>query len=153
MKADRKFIYDKFGGKCAYCGCDLKGKFQADHVIPQRNFRQHVMNNWRVPEFLSHLEPQDCNHKDNMFPACGSCNKYKDTHCLETFRDELGKMRERLNLHSTHYKISRRFGLIEEIQKPIIFILKHYDRQRNTARSNKPIRCRSANRQSHRRNV
>lgn len=132
MKIDRKLIYDKFGGKCAYCGCELNGKFQVDHIIPQRNFETHIKNNWRIPEFLSHLTISQLNHIDNLFPSCASCNKYKDTHCLETFRYELGEMRKRLNNLSTHYKISKRFGLIKEIEKPIVFYFEEQSKNCNS---------------------
>lgn len=50
-----------------------------------------------------------------------SCNNYKSIYCIETFRSELHEMRKRLNKISTHYKISKRFGLIVEVNKPIIF--------------------------------
>lgn len=121
MKPDRNLILDKTNGRCAYCGCDLPGKFQVDHIMSQCNFEHYIKNNWRIPEFLIHLKLTDVNHIDNLFAACGSCNNYKSIHPLETFRSELGAMRQRLNMRSTHYKISRRFGLIDEIEKPIVF--------------------------------
>ena len=120
-KVDRNIILNKFGGKCAYCGCDLNGKFQIDHVISQEFFKHNIKNNFRIPLFLSHLTEIDCQHIDNLMPACASCNNYKSAFNLEAFRDELGKMRERINKYSTHYKISKRFGLIQEIEKPIVF--------------------------------
>ena len=33
--AERQQIYEKFGGRCAYCGCKITIKdMQADHVVP-----------------------------------------------------------------------------------------------------------------------
>ena len=32
---DRKAVYDKFGGKCAYTGTPLKDDWQVDHIIPK----------------------------------------------------------------------------------------------------------------------
>lgn len=121
MKPDRKKVYDKFGGKCAYCGCELNGKFQVDHVIPQSLFTFFIGNKHKVPTFLSHLTLGQVNHIDNLFPACCSCNNYKDAYDIERFRAEIGLFRERLNKLSTHYKFSIRYGLIQEIEKPIVF--------------------------------
>ena len=120
-KHDRLLILNKFGGKCAYCGCDLKGKFQVDHIISQRNFYHCVMNKFKVPEFLKHLEPQDCNHIDNLVPACASCNNYKSANNLECFRSEVGKLIGRLNDRFNQYKIVKRYGLVEEVEKPVVF--------------------------------
>lgn len=36
MKNDRQIIFDKFGGKCAYCGCDLLKGWHVDHLKPVR---------------------------------------------------------------------------------------------------------------------
>ena len=113
MKEERKKIYDKFGGKCAYCGCELNGKFQVDHLIPQSNFWNYVMNK-RVPPYLSHLTIDDVNHIDNLMPACGSCNNYKSTFHIELFRHEIGELVRRLNSTFTQYRIAKRFGLIKE---------------------------------------
>lgn len=33
-KRKRQQVYNKCNGKCAYCGKDLNGKFQVDHVEP-----------------------------------------------------------------------------------------------------------------------
>jgi 5-methylcytosine-specific restriction endonuclease McrA len=110
----RLAIYNKFGGKCAYCGSDLNGKFQIDHVIPQALFWNHVRYKKRVPSFLTHLNESDVNHQDNLVPSCQSCNNYKSTMDIETFRGELEKLVERLNKRSTQYKIAKRYGFIEE---------------------------------------
>ncbi len=33
-KSDRIKIFEKYGGKCAYCGCDLTKSWHADHIKP-----------------------------------------------------------------------------------------------------------------------
>ena len=33
-KAQREQVRLKFGGKCAYCGCDLPERWHADHIEP-----------------------------------------------------------------------------------------------------------------------
>lgn len=126
MNKKRAEIYNKFGGKCCYCGTDLNEKFHIDHVIPQALFWNHVRYKKRVPSFLSHLNESDLNHIDNLVPSCASCNNYKSTMDLETFRSELGKLVERLNKYSTQYKIAKRFGMIEEKVTPIKFYFENF---------------------------
>ena len=49
--AERQQIYEKFGGRCAYCGCEITIKdMQADHVVPL------------------HLGGED--DISNLYPAC-----------------------------------------------------------------------------------
>ena len=120
-KKVRQLVYDKCDGKCAYCGDPLGKRWTVDHVIPQINFLHHVKNQWRVPPFLIHLTPLDVNHIDNLLPACQSCNNYKSSMDIETFRSEIGKLVERLQKTSTIFKISVRFGLLRKTKKKIVF--------------------------------
>ena len=32
-KKVRQSVFDKYGGRCAYCGCELDSKWQVDHAI------------------------------------------------------------------------------------------------------------------------
>jgi 5-methylcytosine-specific restriction endonuclease McrA len=121
-KQEREIIFNKYNGKCAYCGLkiDLKD-MQIDHVIPQRNFEMMIKNNWRVPVFLSHLTLDDLNHKDNLNPTCRVCNKWKDAFDLETFRSEIFEQIDRLNKRSSNYRMAKKYGLLAETLKPIVF--------------------------------
>ena len=39
-KEKREFIFNKFGGKCAYCGCDLQKGWHVDELEPiRRNYK------------------------------------------------------------------------------------------------------------------
>ena len=119
---DRKTILNKFDGHCAYCGCELLYKdMQVDHLISQRNFWGDVKNKFRVPEFLKHLGEWDCNHPDNLFPSCRVCNNWKSVFDIETFRSEISKQLERLNKNHANYRFAKRYGLIQETPKPIVF--------------------------------
>jgi hypothetical protein len=33
-KTDRELIFNKYGGKCAYCGCELEKGWHTDHIEP-----------------------------------------------------------------------------------------------------------------------
>ena len=122
MKADRQKVYNKFDGHCGYCGESILIKdMQVDHIIPKVDFITHIANNFRVPQFLKHLTISDLNHIDNLMPTCRVCNKWKTFHSLEQFRIELSEQVKRLNSYSSNYRIAKKYGLVEETNKPIIF--------------------------------
>ncbi len=114
MKVDREKIYNKFGGKCAYCGIKLNGKFQLDHIIPKANYKNKKYRNNEFPEFLKHLGENDVDHIDNLFPACQSCNVYKHSYDLEFFRRNISRLIFQLNEHSAQFRMAKRYGLVNE---------------------------------------
>lgn len=91
--AERLEIYKKTDGHCAYCGCELdKKEMQADHVVP--------------------LHCGGADTVDNLLPACRSCNHYKGTSTLESFRKKVEAMPDVLKRDSVTYKNAVRFGLV-----------------------------------------
>ncbi len=98
-KEQRMAVYNKFGGRCAYCGCELEYKdMQADHIEP--------------------LELGGADETSNLYPACRSCNHYKHTFTVEGFREALEHMPSVLMRDSVTYKIAVRFGMIKHITNP-----------------------------------
>lgn len=74
---DRAEVLDKYGGRCAYCGKEITlATMQVDHVQSQRNGGTDDM--------------------DNLNPACRLCNHYKRGGGLESFREKLMTLHERL---------------------------------------------------------
>ena len=57
---------------------------------------------------------------DNYFPACVSCNHYKHSADLETFRYMISHGVPSLNKNSTQYRFGKKFGLIEDYQSPLL---------------------------------
>lgn len=108
MKINRQTVFDKYKGRCGYCGEKLN-KMQIDHIIPQRNFKQDVHNKIHVPKFLEHLTESDLNHIDNLMPTCQSCNNYKHAMHLEDFRRTIEDIPRKLKYQSI-YKIGQRYG-------------------------------------------
>ena len=108
MKPSREYILAKTNGRCAYCGVELNGKFQVDHLEPQRPWNKH-------PEGF------DVNHSSNLFAACASCNNYKSAYPLEHWRKMLTELVAVQLKLSSQYKIALRYGLIQETVKPIVF--------------------------------
>ena len=92
--SERQQIYEKFGGRCAYCGCKITIKeMQADHVIPL------------------HLGGAD--DISNLYPACRACNHYKSTYNVEKFRAVIQRAPAVLLTSSATYRSLVRFGLIK----------------------------------------
>lgn len=121
-KKVREQVWNKYNCRCAYCGeqIELK-KMQVDHIIPKSDFIYHVKNKIWIPDFLKHLTPIDVDNIDNLNPACQVCNNWKRSHVLEVFRNELHEQIKRLNLYSSNYRIAKKYGLLEETLKPVVF--------------------------------
>ena len=78
-KSKRKLVYDKYNGRCAYCGCELKlSEMQVDDIVPK--FRNNEM--WHQNEIGS-------DEISNLNPSCRMCNYYKGMGSIENFRENL----------------------------------------------------------------
>lgn len=127
-KIDRQLVWQKYGGKCAYCGEQITVKdMQVDHIIPQWNFENMVKKQGFIPSFLTNLTVDDLNHIDNLNPSCRVCNKWKSGNPLEVFRNELTSQIKRLNEYSSNYRIAKKYGLIEEKPTQIKFYFETLD--------------------------
>jgi hypothetical protein len=54
-------------------------------------------------------------------PACASCNINKHSESLEDFRKAIKGYMKHLNEINTQYKIAKRYGLVVEVDKPVMF--------------------------------
>lgn len=98
----RKSVYQKYGGRCAYCGCELEYKdMQVDHVTSV------YWNNGG-------------NEIENLMPACRMCNFYKSTFNIEDFRKRLETLNDRLE-KTFIYRLAKKYGIVEEHKNPIRF--------------------------------
>ncbi|WP_214797695.1 HNH endonuclease signature motif containing protein [Exiguobacterium sp. s5] len=110
MNKKRRAIYEKSNGHCWYCGCKLGDKgWHADHFEPIRRNRDGTCC---FPE-------RDT--EENKVPACASCNNMKGSYDLEVFRNIVKEFITTLNKYSTQYKIAKRYGLIEEKPREVVF--------------------------------
>jgi len=86
-KKDREIIRQKFLGKCAYSGTELRDDWQVDHVNP-------IVRNWWDGTVVF----EDAHSLENMFPVQKIINHYKGSLDLELFRTwYLEGLHERLN--------------------------------------------------------
>jgi len=122
-KSQREAIRLKFNNKCAYCGCELEKGWHVDELLPvRRNWTHEYDENKRkfVKKITGAVHPERFNI-DNQNPSCASCNINKHSDSLETFRANIAAYIKHLNEISTQYKIAKRYGLIQETNKPVVF--------------------------------
>lgn len=98
----REQVYQKYNGHCAYCGCELEIKdMQVDHVLSVARAK------WIKDEL-------DLNNIDNLMPSCRSCNYYKDTCSIETFRKNLSTLMERVRKQYI-FRLAEKYGMVQEM--------------------------------------
>lgn len=111
MDKKRREIWNKSGGKCWYCGCDLPVKgWHADHFKP-------IRRNWWENTCLN---PENEN-EENKVPTCPSCNIQKGSLNVEQFRAKIAGFINSLNQYHTQYAVAKRYGLIQETNKQVEF--------------------------------
>ena len=110
MKKERQIIFDKYNGKCAYCGCQLGKLWHVDHIEP-------------IVRLINGgcLKPHLKDNIDNYNPSCPSCNIQKNSFSLEQFRFNIKYFIKSLNHYSTQYKFAKKYGLISENDIEVVF--------------------------------
>ena len=109
-KKERELIFEKYNGKCAYCGCELKKGWHVDHLEP-------IVRNWRNGT----CEKPENENLENYNPSCASCNIQKNSYTLEQFRENIKQFVNSLNQYSTQYKFAKKYGLVKEIEIEVKF--------------------------------
>lgn len=103
----RKRVYEKYHGRCAYCGQPIRyDEMQVDHIEAR------------------YLGGDD--DLANYNPACRMCNFYKSTKSLEIFRDDLAMLQRRLQKVYI-YRLALRYGLVKEEMAEVTFYFEKED--------------------------
>jgi len=149
-KQEREAIFNKYGSRCSYCGDPLVKGWHVDHMKPVARIREYIpsghyhkvtkergfpgADNWKDSDYKwkearsipagMHYPENDT--FDNKTPACASCNINKHGMDIEEFRRFILRFINSLNNNSTQYKIAKRYGLIQETNKPVIFWFETY---------------------------
>lgn len=125
-KQQRAELREKFGGLCAYCGCELPDRWHADHFIPckrdleSRKVRAGV---FRLASVGSGIP--GTNVIENMMPACPPCNISKGAMSLEGWRRWLAGHVNSLNEYHKIYRMAKAYGLVQETGAEVVF---HFER-------------------------
>ena len=119
-KKVREAVYQKYNGRCAYCGREITYKeMQVDHLIPIQRER-----------FKKYSEEElEC--FENYMPTCRVCNHYKRAHSLETFRRYIEEIPMKLERDNYIYRIGKKYGLIEEHPRKIKFYFEQVEQDLN----------------------
>lgn len=115
--AEREAVYQKTGGRCAYCGVEItRREMQMDHVRPVKLYGE--------PGWATEL-----NDLGNILPACRSCNHYKHTLTLEKLRAQVERMPAVLERDSVTYRNAVRYGLIQPTPHKVVFYFEQIGRK------------------------
>jgi hypothetical protein len=116
MNKKRREIWNKSGGKCWYCGCELPEKgWHADHFEPvlrafdivPRDKRKNP-NKFEV-RHNGGFENPELDNQENLVPSCAPCNLFKSTFSVEMFRNEIKKQVDRARKSSVNFRTAERF--------------------------------------------
>ena len=124
-KQERQIIFDKFGGRCAYCGCALEKSWHADHIKPIVRDSKYNRHKGRFIQTGKCRKPEN-ETPENYNPACPSCNIQKNSYTVEQFRNNIKKFIQSLNKYSTQYKFAKKYGLITETNIDVKFYFEIY---------------------------
>ncbi|EBJ0907084.1 HNH endonuclease [Salmonella enterica] len=130
-KKQRAELRMKFGGRCAYCGCELPEKgWHADHVEAVLRKSEQCMKAAAKGIFklktTGEVFRPEAERLENLFPACAPCNLLKTTYSLEMFRKQVSLQVERGRRSSVNFRTAERFGLVEVVEKPVVFWFEQY---------------------------
>lgn len=132
-KSERELVRMKYGGRCAYCGCELPERWHADHIMPvTRDLipKQNANGSWRLTSGKP-LKPQH-DHVANMNPACPPCNISKGGQSLEGWREWIAGHINSLNSYHPIYRLAKAYGLIEETGAEVTFYFEKLAMQQQT---------------------
>jgi 5-methylcytosine-specific restriction endonuclease McrA len=136
----RQAIWNKSGGKCWYCGCDLPDKgWHADHIEP-------IRRNWWEDRtgVVPSLHPER-DTEENKVPTCASCNIQKGSLSVEQFRQKIEGFINSLNEYHTQYAVAKRYGLVTETDATVVFWFEtNIGEETNTVSEYKPTQSTSA---------
>ncbi|HEJ9689523.1 TPA: HNH endonuclease [Proteus mirabilis] len=117
-----------FGGRCAYCGELPEKGWHADHVEPI--YRKIDRVNGKIVATGVCFNPEN-DTQENLVPACAPCNLFKSVYSVEVFREEIKKQADRARKSSVNFRTAERFGMIELVDKPVIFWFEQYQGDAN----------------------
>ena len=107
----REEVYEKYGGRCAYCGCEIEYKdMQIDHIVP---FASSIYGTEDVREnTISMISNDTINSVDNLMPSCRQCNFYKGGLSIEGFRKRLKGELEHTCVNSFQSRLAIKYGIL-----------------------------------------
>lgn len=122
-KEQREQVRLKYGGRCAYCGCELQKGWHVDHIKP-------AWHNWDGEDIKVRLKIEKGKDElDNYNPSCPRCNRWKGTWRVEEFRREISLQLERLERDSAPFRMARDYKLLEIKDIQVEFYFEEYEKE------------------------
>lgn len=118
-KRQREALRAKFGGRCAYCGCELTD-MHADHLEPVIRIQTDPWGA-RLPAAECKMVKPERNTVANMMPACKGCNLHKGGYPLEDWRRILQRSAEIVGKQTSTFRAGVRMGVISVSTEPVTF--------------------------------
>ncbi|MDE9484040.1 HNH endonuclease [Xenorhabdus bovienii] len=128
-KKQRAVIREKFGGRCAYCGHELPATgWHADHAEPVERLSKFVRDERGFGKFIptgEMMRPEN-DTIENMMPSCRSCNIYKHSLDIETFRSAITRELQNSINRTQCLRTGQRLGILKLDAAPIVFWFETY---------------------------
>lgn len=122
-KVKRGKVWDKSGGKCWYCGCDLNpSDWHIDHMKPKKKMYPPV--DWRIPYAPDPNRGTDA--LSNLFPSCPDCNIQKSDMSLDDFRSHIENQVQHLLSKSQAFRLAVQYGVVAETMQEVSFWFERY---------------------------
>ena len=109
MSDFKRSIFEKFGGKCAYCGNEITiNNMTIDHVIPRSEGGSN-----------SYL---------NCFPSCSRCNSIKANGTIEEMRDSIIYSVQKLKT-DRNFQMARKYKMISSLSEEVTFYFEEVSKE------------------------
>lgn len=130
----RQALRSIFGGRCAYCGCELPEKgWHADHVEPVGRITDYTTVEGKFKLIRTgEVSCPENERTDNYYPACAPCNLFKASYSVEGFRRTIANQVTRARETSVNFRTAERFGLIQSTEQPVVFWFERYSQEPST---------------------
>lgn len=99
-KKKRQATYEKYGGRCAYCGEQIKyTEMEVDYLKPVQQGGKMEL--------------------DNLLPSCRVCKRNRKNRQLDKFRKRLQDIPKTLE-RDCDYRLGKKYGLVHEEPAPLV---------------------------------
>lgn len=120
-KEKRIIIYNKYKGRCAYCGCKIDyNNMHVDHIIPRQ--RGYNFDTAKINNII-----KGTNKIDNLNPSCPTCNISKSIFSIKQWRNEIKLKVDRVRRSNANIRLLESFGILKYINKDVIFYFEKHN--------------------------
>ena len=115
MNIDRMKVYEKYDGCCAYCGKDIEFKdMQVDHLQPKGSYKNPGTDDY-----------------ENLMPSCRRCNHYKRANSLESFREAIETIPQKLMERNYIFKVGVDYGFFNPDNRKVKFYFEYVEGEKD----------------------